>query len=209
MAHPPDTSLNASASGLRVILVRHGQTEWNRLGIFQGRSDIPLNAQGKAEARALADSLRHEPIAAIYSSPLTRARQTARIIQRFHPRVSLVEDGGLVEMDLGDFEGINAADWARRFPEFREVWQKRPSSLRMPGGEGLPEVQRRVIDTLNRIAQGHRPGETVVVCSHNFAITGIRCHALGIDLDEFRTVKQGTGRSHVLYRVGGQWVERP
>lgn len=194
---------------MRIILVRHGETEWNRLGIFQGRSDIPLNARGKAEARAQADALKHEPIAAIYSSPLVRAGETARIIQQFHPDLELVMDDGLMEMDLGDFEGLKASDWARQFPEFRDSWQRHPSWLKMPGGECLAEVQHRMLETLNRRADRHRPGQTLLVCSHNFAILSIRCHALGIHLDDFRTLKQTTGSSSELYRAGARWTETP
>jgi probable phosphoglycerate mutase len=184
---------------IRIILARHGETEWNRLGIFQGRSDIPLNQQGRAEARSLAQALRKEPICAIYSSPLVRARETAQIIQQFHPSLTLAEEPGFMEMDLGDFDGMKASDWAQKFPEFREIWQDKPASLKMPGGESLQDVQNRAVDTINRIAKRHLPKETLLVCSHNFVIISLRCFAMKISLDDFRKVKQDTGSFHVLY----------
>jgi broad specificity phosphatase PhoE len=184
---------------IRIILARHGETEWNRLGIFQGRSDIPLNPQGIAEAHALAVTLKNEPLSAIYCSPLVRAKETARIIQQFHPSVSFVEKPGLVEMDLGDFDGMKASDWAEQFPKFRKVWQKKPASLKMPGGESLQDVQKRALGTIRRIAKQHSPGETLLACSHNFTIISLRCLALNISLDDFRKVKQKTGSFHTLY----------
>jgi broad specificity phosphatase PhoE len=187
-----------SESAIRIILARHGETEWNRLKIFQGRSDIPLNPHGKAEAKALAEALKKEPISTIYTSPLVRARETAQIIQQFHSAVSLIEDPGLMEMDLGDFDGMKALDWVRQFPKFRKIWQDRPASLKMPGGESLSEVQKRAVETINRIANRHSKGETLLVCSHNFLIISLRCFALGISLDDFRKVKQDTGSFHVL-----------
>ena len=194
------------SQSIRIILARHGETEWNRQGIFQGRSDVPLNRQGRAEARALAEALKKEPISAIYSSPLVRARETAQFVRKCHPAVSLVEVPGFVEMDLGDFEGMQAADWAEQFPEFRKIWQDKPASLKMPGGECLLEVQNRAVNTINRIAKQHSQGETLLVCSHNFVIISLRCFTMGISLDDFRKVKQDTGSFHVLRWRKGKLV---
>lgn len=195
------------AAVLGIILVRHGETEWNRLGIFQGRSDVPLNANGIKEAHVLAGALKKESLSTIYCSPLVRAKETAQIIQQFHPSVSFVEEPGLMEMDLGDFDGMKASDWAQQFPEFREVWQKKPSSLKMPGGECLQDVQKRALGTLSRITTQHLPGETLLVCSHNFVIISIRCLALGIPLDDFRKVKQKTGSFHTLFWNKEKFIE--
>jgi broad specificity phosphatase PhoE len=192
---------------IRIILARHGETEWNRQGIFQGRSDIALNSQGRAEARAMAEALKKEPISTIYSSPLVRARETAQIIHKFHPSVAFVEESGLMEMDLGDFDGMKATDWAQQFPEFREIWQDKPAALKMPGGESLQDVQNRAVNTLNRITKQHSPGETLLLCSHNFIIISLRCFAMGISLDDFREVKQNTGSFHVLHWHEGTLVQ--
>src|SRR5512139_1680547 len=101
-------------SGTRILLVRHGETEWNRTHRFQGRSDVPLNERGKDQGYALALALKDEAIKGIYSSPLTRAIETARLIKVFHPSVFLFEEDGLIEMDLGEFDGMDAVDWASR-----------------------------------------------------------------------------------------------
>jgi len=125
---------NIESSGTRILLTRHGKTEWNRIRRFQGRSDVPLNQKGREQGHVLALALKDEPIKAIYSSPLSRAMETARLIRVFHSSAPLVEEEGLVEMDLGEFDGMEAGDWAFRYPDLLEAWRSRPASLRMPGG---------------------------------------------------------------------------
>ena len=107
-----DLKSKKESSGVKILLVRHGETDWNLAGRFQGRSDVPLNQKGVEQANALASALRKESLAAIYSSPLVRAKETARLIKVFHPSSPLFEDEGLVEMDLGEFEGIEGPRWA-------------------------------------------------------------------------------------------------
>ncbi len=87
---------------MKIFLARHGETEWNRINRFQGISDISLNAKGRDQAEALASALKDETIDAIYSSPLTRARETAKAIRNFHPSSRYFEEVGSKEMDLGD-----------------------------------------------------------------------------------------------------------
>ena len=116
-------------SGHRIILIRHGETEWNRLHRFQGRSDIPLNPKGNEQASALALALKNETITAIYSSPLARAIETASHIGRFHPSTPLIKESGLMEMDLGDFEGIEAQQWASTASGFSESLGEKSGNL--------------------------------------------------------------------------------
>ena len=188
--------------GIKILLVRHGETDWNLTGRFQGRSDVPLNQKGKEQANALALALKEEPLTAIYCSPLARARETARLIKAYHPSIPLQEEEGLVEMDLGEFEGIEGPRWAEKYADFRNAWRDNPASVTMPGGESLQEVQARAMAALERISKAHPPDCTLVVCSHNFVILTILCHALQIPLDRFRELKQGTAAMNVLYLQG-------
>jgi probable phosphoglycerate mutase len=190
------------SSGTRILLIRHGETEWNRIRRFQGRSNVPLNPKGREQGRALALGLKDEPITAIYSSPLTRARQTASLIKVFHPSISLFEEPGLIEMDLGQFEGMDAADWPLQDAEFRKAWQENPASVTMPGGESLFDVQGRAVRALNQIADLHPPGSTLLVCSHNFVNLSLLCYALEIPLDRFRELRQETGTLNILQMEG-------
>jgi broad specificity phosphatase PhoE len=195
-------------TGTRILLVRHGETDWNRIHRFQGRSDLPLNQKGKDQACALALALRHESLAAIYSSPLVRALETARQIRVFHPAVPLFEEEGLVEMDLGEFEGMETHRWVVQYPNFRSAWEETPSAVRMPGGETLQEVQARAVVTLERISGLYPPASTLLFCGHSFVNITILCHAMNIPLDRFREFQHETAALNVLYRQGQRlWAE--
>ena len=196
------------SSGIRILLIRHGETDWNRIHRFQGRSDLPLNQKGREQARALAVALKHEPITAIYSSPLIRAIETAHLIKMFHLSTPFFEEEALIEMDLGDFDGMEAKQWAAQFRDFRKAWQKNPASVKMPGGESLKDVQTRAIDALERITRMYPPGSTLLICSHNFVNLTILCHALEISLNRFRDLQQDTAAISVLYKQEHRlWAE--
>ena len=105
-------STKNESADTRIFLVRHGETEWNRTHRFQGRSNQTLNQNGKDQARALAFALKDASLSVIYSSPLVRAIETARLIKTFHPAVPIIEEEGLLEMELGDFDGLEAKNWA-------------------------------------------------------------------------------------------------
>ncbi len=194
--------------GTRIFLVRHGETDWNQTHRFQGRVDMPLNDEGKKQADALALTLKDEPLIAIYSSPLLRAIETARLIKEFHPSTPLFEEGGLTEMDLGEFDGMEAGYWAAHYQDFLKTWRSTPACLRMPGGESLQEVKMRAIDTLERIAKLYPSGGSLLLCSHNFVNRSILCHAMGFPLDRFREVQQDVAALNILYLHGQQvWAE--
>jgi len=191
------------ASGIRILLVRHGETDWNRVHRFQGgKSDLPLNLKGREQANALALALKGESLKAMYSSPLLRAMETARLIKAFHPEVPLFEEEGLVEMDLGEFEGMEAQRWAVQYPEFRKVWQETPGSVTMPGGESLQEVQMRALHAVESITRLYSPESTLLLCSHNFVNLTLLCYALKVPLDRFRELRQETAGLNVLYMQG-------
>jgi probable phosphoglycerate mutase len=193
---------NIESSGTRILLIRHGETDWNRIRRFQGRSDLPLNQKGKDQAHALALALKDESLTAIYSSPLIRTLETARLIKVFHPSIPLFEEEGLVEMNLGEFEGMEAQRWAAEYQDFRRIWQETPASVIMPGGESLQEVQTRAIGTLERITKLYPTESTLLLCSHNFVNLTMLCYALRVPLDRFREVRQETAALNVLYMQG-------
>jgi broad specificity phosphatase PhoE len=176
--------------------------------LFQGKSDLPLNQKGREQADALALALKGESITAIYSSPLIRAMEMARLIKVFHPSVPLFEEEGLVEMDVGEFEGMEGQRWAEEYPDFRKAWQENPASVTMPGGESLREVQMRAIKTLERITKLHPPESTLLLCSHNFVNLTILSYAMKIPLDRIRELRQGTASLNVLYKQRERlWVQ--
>ncbi len=183
---------------MRIYLVRHGETEWNKIRRFQGRSNLPLNKEGRKQVRSLALALKNIPLMAIYTSPLIRALETARLIKVFHPSTPIFEDNGLIEMDLGEFDGMKVQDWAEQYPDFRKAWNENPASVRMPGGESLKEVQDRAKKTLERITRIHPPDTTILMSSHNFVNLTILCDLLKIPLHRFRELRQENAAFNVI-----------
>jgi probable phosphoglycerate mutase len=167
---------------------------------------MPLNQQGRWQAHALASALRDEPLTAIYSSPLMRAKETATLIKTFHPLTPLTEEEGLIEMDLGEFDGMEAGEWRSQYPDLLETWRNDPASLKMPGGEGLQEVQVRAINTMEHIANLYPSGSSLLLCSHNFVNRTILCFVLGASLNRFRDFQQDPAALNVLCKKEGQWV---
>lgn len=189
----------------RIFLVRHGETDWNRDRRFQGRSDLPLNREGRSQARALASALKEEPFTAIYTSPLLRAYETACLIGAFHPSAPIFKEAGFMEMDLGEFDGMEARRWAEQYPELRKAWQENPASVTMPGGESLEEVQARALEALGHILGLYHHATSLLICSHNFVNLTILCHALEIPLNRFRELRQETAAFSILSKQGNRF----
>ena len=187
---------------MRIYLVRHGETEWNRTRRFQGRSNLPLNQEGRKQVRALALALKNKPLTAIHSSPLIRALETARLIKVFHPSIPIFEEKGLIEMDLGEFDGMKAQDWAEQYPDVRKAWNVNPASVKMPGGESLEEVQVRAKYTLERITGIYPPDTTLLISSHNFVNLTLLCDLLEIPLHRFRELRQDNAAFNVICKKG-------
>jgi alpha-ribazole phosphatase len=163
-------------------LVRHGQTDWNLEGRYQGQSDVPLNENGRNQARALAQKLKGYPFAAIHTSDLARAKETADILAATL-RLQVICDPRLREINQGKWEGqLVDAIKAR----YAELWQQRtvdPASLRPPGGETVEEVAKRVHAAMDDIAR-HHPGESVLVVSHGLALATVICTVRAIPLGQ-------------------------
>jgi len=180
----------------RLILIRHGETEWNETRRFQGISDIPLSPKGMDQALALARSLEKERLAAIYTSPLIRARQTAACLARHHscPLV-VIED--LKELNQGRLEGLTGEDLRRDFPGFISKWMAEPGETVLPGGESLGDLQRRAWIRIEDLLQKH-PEETVAVVAHSFVILTVLCRALELPLQAFRRFRQDPTAKSIL-----------
>jgi probable phosphoglycerate mutase len=165
--------------------------------MVQGRADIPLNDLGRAQAAALAGALADDGIRAIYSSPLSRARETAgAIAAAVGLDVELEPD--LVEMNVGEMEGLSGPEMRARFPEFLATWvgPDGPEAV-MPGGESLRQVQDRGWAVVERLRSMHAD-DTVVAVSHNFVIVSLVCRAAGIPLGSFRRFRQSVAARTVI-----------
>lgn len=172
---------------MKLLLVRHGETDWNRERRSLGRSDIPLNQVGTEQAKRVAQALSDEKPAAIYSSPLSRALETAQAIAQHHGLAVVVEPG-LAEMDAGELDGLLFQDMREKYAELLNRWATDAEEVRFPGGENLKEVQQRAWAVIERIHRDHRDASVVVV-SHNFTILTILCKAIGLSLSQFRRMR--------------------
>jgi broad specificity phosphatase PhoE len=143
-----------------LLLARHGETDWNREGRWQGWADPPLNETGRIQARLLAEQLRETPFDAVYSSDLQRARETAEILAAPHG-VPVVTDRDLREIDVGSWSGLTRAEIAERFPDGTR-----------PDGETHEQHATRVRGAVTRIARDH-PGGRVLIVGHGGTIRSI------------------------------------
>lgn len=183
-----------------LYLIRHGETTWNSGGRAQGRSDVPLNARGVAQAEALAAALATAPLTAVYASPLARARETAAQIAVPHGlAVQVVER--LIEMDYGEFE----AQEIRNLPPAQRAlltqWREQPGSFRMPGGESLSEVQDRAWAWIEAARERHA-NEVIAAVAHNMVNLALLCRALSLPLNDMRRLRQDLAAINVL-ELGG------
>jgi len=159
-----------------LYLIRHGQTDWNLEGRWQGHADVPLNKNGRLQAAEIALSLASADLAAIYSSDLQRALDTAQAISAA-AALEVQIDPRLREIHQGDWQGMLADDIERRYGELLRQRKTDPLSVAPPGGESVQQVRDRVIEAIEEIRQRH-PHERVAVVSHGFALAVVQVHYL-------------------------------
>ena len=164
------------------MLVRHGETLFNVEGRWQGQSDSPLTERGLAQARELGRALSTEPIAAVYSSDLGRAMQTAAEVAAVHG-LTVSPEVLLREIETGGFTGKDWAEIDAAYPGQREVWSKAPATLRMPGGETLLEAQTRALTFIAEVMPRHA-GQTIVIVSHGGIGQAILVNGMALTVDD-------------------------
>ena len=172
---------------MRLILVRHGETAWNKEGRFQGQSLVGLNRRGIAQARQVAKALVAMKPAALYSSPLPRSLVTAQEISK-ELSMPVVPLDGIKEVNLGELEGITGPKMRAQYANVYAAWRKDPSEVVFPGGESVRQLQERAWRAIQDIESAH-PKDLVVAVSHNFAIRAILCHFLGLPLARFHRLR--------------------
>lgn len=168
-----------------IFLARHGESDWNVEKRFQGHSDRPLTERGRKQAHALADLVASEKIDAVYTSPLSRAQETAEIVAAragLEP-VALPE---LREVDTGSWSGLSRADVEARFPDGFLRWRSGGSGWE--DGETYEQMAERVIGALRTIAEDHPDGRVLVI-SHGGPIRAIHAAAEGVAIDDYRRLK--------------------
>jgi broad specificity phosphatase PhoE len=176
----------------RLYLVRHGATEWNTTKRAQGQADVPLTAEGRIQATDTAERLARTDVAGVYSSDLTRASDTARLIAASHG-LDVVEDPDLREIDQGDWTGLTTDEIRTKWPD---RWGPARHYTERPGGESPQQVRKRALEAIRRIVEKH-PDEDVVVVSHGGTIRWLSAEALGYD-DKRSARIRGLGNGAVV-----------
>ncbi len=192
------TALPPAGPGCRLLLVRHGETDWNREGRFQGQIDIPLNAHGLAQAEAARAFLAPIPLQRAYSSDMARPLRTAEVILGSHPGVPLTTARGLREIGHGLWEGRLESEIAAGWPDLLAAWKRTPETVQMPEGETIGGVWDRSLAAWNRIVAGLDPRETALVVAHDAVNKTILCALLGLTPADIWAIKQGNGGVTVI-----------
>ena len=184
----------------RLILVRHGQSEWNREGRLQGYEDSDLSELGRDQAARLCGRLEREVIDAAYSSTATRALDTGRIAMGHRLPIETLDE--LREVNLGVWEGREAAEVKKSYPEQADLWFRTPSKVRIEGGEPLRSFRQRVTRAISRIHRLHE-AESVIVFSHGGVICAYLTSLLGLKLDDLWRFKILNGSVSVIIWPNG------
>jgi len=173
----------------RFVLVRHGQTEWNREERFRGRADVPLNETGLAQAAATGARVAAEwRPAAVYSSPLSRAARTAEAVARPHG-LPVVMLAGLMDIDYGQWQGLSPEEVRQKWPEELAAWFDTPQEARIPGGETLDDLRLRAMSAVRDLAGTHAE-QTIVLVGHTVVNRIILLAVLGLGHDRFWRLRQ-------------------
>ena len=172
-----------------IILVRHGETEWNVAEIFRGRIDIDLNEMGIKQAGLLAEYLSNVKIDAIYSSPLKRALKTAEIVAGYH-KLDVDIAPGLTDFNFGKWQGLSHQEVKDKYKQLYAEWINHPAQVKMPAGESLDDVRKRTNDVVAELIASYEG--TVVLVSHRVVNKVLICALLGLDNSHFWNIRQDT-----------------
>lgn len=185
---------------MHILLVRHGETAWNREGRYQGRTDVPLSPDGEAQVRALGVRLAHIPIVRAVASPLVRAKRTAEAILAGRDNVTLELDAGLLEISHGEWEGKLSADVEAAHAEMIGTWRQRPDRdvPAGPGAETLGQVETRAWPVLERLTRGLGDHDTLLLTAHDAVNRVLLCRVLGLPLTRIWAFRQSPATLNVL-----------
>jgi len=188
---------------IRIIVVRHGQTEWNKFERFRGRVDVDLDGTGRRQAEAAADKIAQWEVKAIYSSPLKRAMTTAQILaNRLGLTVQPLE--GINDMDFGEWQGLRIDEAREKYSALFDLWLYRPEKLEIPGAETLEDVRKRVVAAIDELVAKHED-QTIALVSHRVVCKVLLCHLLDLDNSHFWQIVQDATAIN-LFEI---WEGRP
>lgn len=174
---------------LRIFLVRHGETEANKIGRYQGITEYPLSETGRKQARDVARDLQSIDFSLIFSSPLSRAKETAAIIAP-EKEISIIPE--FIERDFGCWENLPYVEIKKNYPELYSAWLKQPDKTIIPDALSLQDHQEMILEGLWRVEQKHSPekDENFLIAGHGGTNRLILLHYLNLDLSSFWKIKQ-------------------
>lgn len=189
----------------RIVLVRHGQTEWNRHDRFRGHIDVGLNATGTRQAaEAGATIARRYHVSAIYSSPLSRAASTAAEIGRA-TEIPITTLAAITDFSYGEWEGKTPEEVAVAYPDAFRLWNERPHLAQLPGGESLEQLRDRACTAIEELAAS-RAGQTIVVVTHRMVAKVLACHFLGLPNSRVWNLEMATASISLFEKRDAGWV---
>jgi len=188
---------------MKIIAIRHGETEWNALGREQGQLDSSLTARGLKQAEAIAERLRRVKFSALYSSDLGRARNTAEIVAKATGD-KIEVDAGLRERHTGIFQGLTNAQMAVQYPTEYSAYRSDPYAYQVPGGESGQQRTERSVRVMNALADRHA-SETIVIITHGGFLIGFFEHVLGLAPGNAWRFKRQNAAFNAFDRVDGKW----
>ncbi|MBE9120335.1 histidine phosphatase family protein [Tychonema sp. LEGE 07199] len=183
-------------SGPRLLLVRHGETDWNKAGKFQGQIDVPLNDNGREQARQAAEFLKDVKLDFAISSSMLRPKETAEIILKHHEGLQLQLRDELREISHGLWEGKFESEIEQSYPGLLDEWKTSPENVQMPEGENLEEVWTRAIAAWQEIVRS--VSGTGIVVAHDAVNKALLCHLFNLQPEHFWQFKQGNGAVSVI-----------
>lgn len=197
----PFPSVRPGHRGPRLLLVRHGETQWNRESRFQGQIDVPLNENGREQGRRVAEFLKSVSLDFAVTSPMLRPKETAELILQHHPGVELALEENLREIGHGLWEGKLEEEIEADYAELLAQWKTNPERVQMPEGENLQQVWQRAElawkNIVRTYSRGDRP-QTGIVVAHDAVNKAILCALFGLEPEHFWNFKQGNGAVSVI-----------
>ena len=183
--------MNIVVPPFNILLVRHGETDWNRDGRYQGRTDISLSSTGEAQVKALSARLAQIPIDIALASPLSRAKATAQAILATR-QIHLELEPALVEISHGEWEGKLSTEIERTYGPMFSIWRTAPSAETPagPGAETLGDVERRAWPVLTALCSRIKPKQTALIVAHDAVNRVLLCKILGLPLSRVWAFRQ-------------------
>ena len=193
-----DRNIPRQIGDSRIFLIRHGETNWNKEGRFQGQIDIPLNENGKDQARKTFEYLKNIPFNKAFSSSMNRPYETAQIILQNKKNLKIKKIDSLVEISHGLWEGKLEAEIREKWPSLLKNWHDKPEEVMMPEGESIKDVSDRSIKAFDKISLSQQDNDLTLLVAHDAVNKTLICNILGINYSNIWMIKQGNGGITVI-----------